>query len=89
RGGSQAAGRDAGVIATGKLADLVALHGDGPDMAGRKGDLVLDAYIFAGDDRLISDLWSAGRHLVTDGQHHAHDAISRAYVATITKLRSL
>ena len=88
-GGAQAAGRDAGVIAPGKLADLVALNATGPDMAGLEGDTRLDAFIFAGDDRMVTDLWSAGRHLVTQGRHHSHDAITAAYTATVTKLRAL
>ncbi len=89
QGGAQAAGRDAGAIAVGKLADLVGLDNSGPDMAGHRGDTTLDAYIFAGDDRMVKELWSAGRHLVTEGQHHAHDAIASAYLATVTKLRDL
>jgi formimidoylglutamate deiminase len=89
RGGTQAAGRDAGAIAVGKLADLVALSGTSPDMAGHQGDTTLDAYIFAGDDRMVTDLWSAGRHLVTNGRHHAHDAVTAAYTECVTKLRSL
>lgn len=88
QGGAQAAGRDAGVIAAGRLADLVALADTGPDLAGRRGDVALDSYIFAGDDRLVTDVWSAGRHLVTDGRHAKHDAITSAYVATVTRLRS-
>jgi len=89
RGGAQAAGRDAGAIAVGKLADLVALGSTSPDMAGHQGDTTLDAYIFAGDDRMVTDLWSAGRHLVTNGRHHAHDAVTAAYTECVTKLRSL
>lgn len=88
-GGAQAAGRDAGAISVGKLADLVALNNTGADMAGHHGDTTLDAYIFAGDDRMVTDLWSAGRHLVTGGRHFAADAITAAYLATITKLRAL
>ncbi|QYK42165.1 MAG: formimidoylglutamate deiminase [Paracoccaceae bacterium] len=88
RGGAQAAGRDAGVIAKGKLADLLALDGAGPDLAGRRGDVVLDSYVFAGDDRLVSDVWSAGRHLVSGGRHARHAAITRAYVATVSRLRA-
>lgn len=89
RGGAQAAGRDAGAVAVGKLADLVALNSAGPDMAGHRGDTTLDAYIFAGDDRMVTDLWSAGRHLVTGGRHFAANTITAAYLATITKLRAL
>ena len=89
KGGAQAAGRDCGVIAVGKLADLVALDTSGPDMAGRIGDLALDTYVFAGHDGLVSDLWSAGRHIVRDSHHKDHDAITRRYMATIGKLRGL
>lgn len=89
QGGAQAAGRDAGVIAKGKLADLVALDTSGPDMAGHRGDTALDAFIFAGDDRMVKELWSAGRHLGSGGRHHAHDAITAAYLTTVTKLRTL
>lgn len=89
RGGAQAAGRDAGAIAVGKLADLVALDASGPDMAGHHGDALLDAYVFAGDDRMVKELWSAGRHLVSGGRHRAHDAIASAYLTTVTKLRDL
>jgi len=88
-GGAQAAGRDAGAIGIGKLADLVALNSSGPDMAGHRGDTTLDAYIFAGDDRMVTDLWSAGRHLVTGGRHFAATEITAAYLATVTKLRAL
>jgi formimidoylglutamate deiminase len=89
QGGAQAAGRDAGAIAVGKLADLVALTTAGPNMAGLTGDTALDVYIFAADDRIISDVWSAGRHLVTNGHHHAQADITAAYLKTITSLRAL
>jgi formimidoylglutamate deiminase len=87
RGGAQAAGRDAGSIATGKLADLVALATDGPDMAGRRGDTALDSHIFAADDRIVTDVWSAGRHLVREGRHAGHDRITAAYIRTVSRLR--
>jgi formimidoylglutamate deiminase len=58
-------------------------------MAGHQGDTALDAYIFAGDDRMVKELWSAGRHLVSGGQHRAHDAITQRYLTTVTKLRDL
>jgi formimidoylglutamate deiminase len=89
QGGAQAAGRDAGAIAVGKLADLVALNSSVPDMAGLADDTALDAYIFAAGDRLVTDLWSAGRHLVTNGRHFAQNDITTAYLKTITKLRAI
>ncbi len=86
-GGARAAGRSSGSIAVGMWADLMALDLSGPDLMDATGDTILDTYIFAGDDRLVTDLWSAGRHLVTAGRHHARDAVTRAYAATVTRLR--
>jgi formimidoylglutamate deiminase len=88
RGGAQAAGREAGAIAPGLWADLVALDTSGPDMAGLAGDRLLDAYIFARDDRLVQDVWSAGRHIVTDGRHRAAATVRQTYARVITRLRA-
>lgn len=79
RGGAQAAGRDCGSIAPGRLADLVALDAGHADLCGRSGDRLLDGYVFAGDDRMITDVFAAGRHLVRDGRHVRRDAIVAAY----------
>ena len=87
RGGAQAVMRDAGTLAPGRLADLVALDGDAADLAGKEGDALLDSFVFAGGDRLVTDLWSAGRHVVTEGRHIRHDAITDRYVRTIERLK--
>lgn len=86
KGGARAAGREAGVIAAGRLADLAALDDGHIALLERKADMALDSWIFAGDDRLISDVWSAGRHLVREGRHVRHDAISARYRQTIQRL---
>ena len=86
-GSAQAAGRAAGTIAPGHWADLLALDGQATDLLGLQGDTLLDAFIFAGSDRMISDVWSAGRHMVRDGQHIAREAITTAYRATLRDLR--
>ena len=86
-GGAQAAGRASGAIAPGLWADLVALDGGAVDLYGRRGDTVLDAWIFAGDDRMIRAVWAAGRALVRDGRHVARDAITRRYARTQERLR--
>ncbi|MEI4487597.1 formimidoylglutamate deiminase [Frigidibacter sp. MR17.14] len=88
QGGAQAAGRASGAIAPGLWADLVALDGTSLDLAGLGGDTVLDSFAFQGDDRLVSDLWSAGRHLVHDGRHTAREPITAAYRRLVTRLRS-
>lgn len=85
-GGAQAAGRDAGQIAPGRLADLVALDTGHPDMAGRAGDTGLDTFVFARDDRQVAHVWSAGRHIVQDGRHAGREPVQAAYAATMRRL---
>ena len=87
-GSARALHRDAGAIAPGRLADLVALDGSGRHLAGLSGDTLLDAHIFAGDDRAVSDVWSAGRHVVREGRHIARDAIAPAFEARLRNLRA-
>ena len=78
RGGGTAAGRKTGVISEGYLADLLVLDGGHVDLEGRVGDTILDSYIFAGDDRMVRDVWSAGRRPVQDGRHVERDSIVSA-----------
>jgi formimidoylglutamate deiminase len=87
RGGAQAAGRGAGAIAVGAWADLVALDTGDLRLDGLRGDPLLDAVLFAGRDGLVTDLWSAGRHIVRDGRHIRRDAIATRYRATMRRLR--
>ena len=48
-------------------------------LADLTGDALLDAWIFAGDDTLVTDVWSAGRHVVTDGRHVKRQVIEARY----------
>ncbi|MFD1160340.1 formimidoylglutamate deiminase [Roseovarius aestuarii] len=86
-GGAQAAGRKSGHIAEGYLADLMALDDSHFDLTGQSRDKLLDCWIFAGDDRMVRDVWSAGRHLVKEGRHHARDTITAAYTKAMQPLR--
>ena len=86
-GGALAGGRDSGQIAAGLWADLVALDGSGPDLAASSGDTILDTFIFAGDDRMVAEVWSAGRHIVTGGRHARRDEIRRDYSRVMARLR--
>ena len=86
-GGAAAAGRETGAIRPGLWADLVALDSGQIDLEGREGDTLLDTFLFAGDDRMVRDVWSAGRHTVRDGRHVARDAIAAAYRAALRDLR--
>lgn len=85
-GGAQAMGRKSGAIATGYCADLVALDGDATDLIGRQDDTILDTWVFATGDSLVCDVWSAGRHMVRNGQHTARPEIVQAYRACLSRL---
>jgi formimidoylglutamate deiminase len=86
RGGAIAAARNSGAIAEGRLADLLAIDDHHVDLVGRSGDMLLDSYIFAADDRLVTDVWSAGRHMVRDGSHVARRQITDRYLAIMSSL---
>ncbi|SHM15744.1 formiminoglutamate deiminase [Paracoccus solventivorans] len=86
-GGASAAGRATGAIAPGLWGDLLAVGMDNPVMVGRRGDAALDSLVFAGGDGLASDVWAAGRHVVTGGRHIARDRIAADYMACIRRLQ--
>lgn len=85
-GGAQAAGRNSGSIEPGWLADLVSLDAGNPNLAGRSGDALLDSFIFAGGNDLVSDVWAAGRYCVHEGNHMARGHIIQRYLDTIKSL---
>ncbi|WP_415391882.1 formimidoylglutamate deiminase [Paracoccus sp. SJTW-4] len=86
-GGASAAGRATGAIAPGLWGDLLAVGMDNPVMVGRRGDATLDSLVFAGGDGLASEVWAAGRHVVTGGRHIARDRIAADYMACIRRLQ--
>ncbi|MBL9046408.1 MAG: formimidoylglutamate deiminase [Tabrizicola sp.] len=86
-GGAKAAGRATGAIAPGRWADLLALETTDLRLEGLTGDTLLDAFLFAGRDGLVTDLWSAGRHIVKDSRHIAHDSVAFRFRAVMARLR--
>ncbi|QOL82117.1 formimidoylglutamate deiminase [Pseudooceanicola spongiae] len=87
QGGAQAAGRDSGALRPGAWADLIAIETDNHRLCKRQGDTLLDTLIFTGQGaQCISDVWSAGRHVVQDHRHIARDAITTAFRATLSEL---
>ncbi|MCL3883339.1 formimidoylglutamate deiminase [Marivita sp. GX14005] len=86
RGGAQALGRDAGEIAPGRLADLVAIDAADPALCVLAPDQILDGLCFAAKDSVVTDLWSAGRHNVTNGRHIARDRVVARYRKAVSEL---
>jgi formimidoylglutamate deiminase len=89
RGGAAALGRNSGTIAVGKLADLVAINGQHHSLAALGNNALIDGFIFATPDRVITDVWSAGRHVVVQGVHGKRDAIIARYQRAIAELTGL
>jgi formimidoylglutamate deiminase len=88
-GGAQAGGRQAGQIAAGQWADLIALDVENRWLCNRTGDALLDSLIFSGGGQdCITDVWSAGRHMVRHGHHVARDAIMADFVAVMRQLET-
>ena len=87
KGGAQASQRKTGRLEVGYWADMLTLDVRSELLWGRTEDTILDTWIFAGDDRLVSNVWSAGRHLVRDGKHIARKSIIAAYRQTVNALK--
>jgi formiminoglutamate deiminase len=85
-GGAQALGTGAFGLAPGACADFVTLDGAHPTLAGRSGDALLDALIFADGRGMIDGVWCAGRQQVSGGRHVARDAIALRYARTLRSL---
>ena len=86
RGGAKALGRNSGEIRIGHLADLVAIDSTRPSLCALKSEQLLDGLVFAAKDSVVSDVWSAGRHVVSDGRHFAHERIVKNYRMAIKEL---
>ncbi len=87
-GGALAGGRASGAIEVGKWGDLMALDCSGPDLGESAEDTILDTFLFAGDDRMVAEVWSAGRHIVTGGRHRSREAIVARYRAAMARMRA-
>jgi formimidoylglutamate deiminase len=85
-GGAQALGRKAGRIAVGCLADVVAIDSQAASLCALGVDQLLDGLVFAAKDNVVTDVWSAGRHMVTEGRHRQREVIVAAYRKAVAGL---
>jgi formimidoylglutamate deiminase len=85
-GGAQALGRRIGALAPGRRADIVVLDADHPDLAGRRDDSWLDAYVFVGGGSMVKTVLVGGAILVSEGRHHARATIEERYRKVVTRL---
>jgi cytosine/adenosine deaminase-related metal-dependent hydrolase len=76
-GGAQALGQGAWGICEGAPADLLSLDTSDPVFFGRKGDAILDSWIFAAGK--VDCVWRGGRRVVERGRHVAQEAVAAGY----------
>lgn len=88
-GGAQAIGRNAGHIRVGSLADLTAIDTNHTYLCGVSEEDIFDGFCFAADDRVVTDVWAAGRHVVKDGRHVHRAEITKKFTHTMRSLRSV
>ena len=86
QGGAQALSRNAGQIAVGMLADLVAIDRDDPRLCGLENDKLLDGLVFAANDTVVTDVWSAGRHQVRAGRHVKQGEVTQQFRSAMKDL---
>lgn len=67
-------------------ADMVSLEAAHPSLAGKRGDDVLDAYVFAGNRPMIDTVWRQGRKRVRGGRHEDRERIVAAYASLMQRL---
>jgi formimidoylglutamate deiminase len=85
-GGAQALGRRIGRLEPGYRADLIRLDAAHPILAGRAGEILLDALVFSGNVNLVRDVMVGGRWLVRDGRHVRREEIAEGYRAAVKRL---
>ena len=85
-GGARALGVLQGGFAVGAALDAVSLDASHLSLIGRRGDALLDGWIFGARSSPIDEVWRAGRRVVTGGRHVAKDAISARYCAVVQRL---
>ncbi|WP_332770375.1 formimidoylglutamate deiminase [Phenylobacterium sp.] len=85
-GGAQALGVGAPRLAVGELADIVTLDAGHPALAARRGDALIDSWVFAGRQGVVDGVWRAGVKLVGGGRHHARDAVADRYRRALARV---
>lgn len=85
-GGARCMGQNAGQIAPGKRFDIAVLDDNHPTLIGRRGDQVLDAWIFSGGNACVRDVYVAAKKVVERGRHIREAEILAEFRKAIDRL---
>lgn len=86
-GGASAIGQPVGKIAPGYAADWIVLDGDHPQLCGAPDDVVLDCWVFSGNQNVVRDVVVGGEHVVRAGTHVKSADIRNNFQQTMLRLR--
>jgi formimidoylglutamate deiminase len=73
-------------LKVGHAADFVTLNPVHPALHGRKGDQLLDNWIFAARNGCIDTVWKHGRKLVSEGRHRDSTAVTARYLTVVDRI---
>lgn len=73
-------------IAPGAWLDLISLSAGHPALAERRGDEILDSWVFAAAGSAIDCVWCRGEKVVCGGRHRHHDALLDRYRQALKSL---
>src|SRR6185437_15315944 len=85
-GGAQALAQPVVGLQAGARADIVTLDTTHPSLAGRRGDTVLDGWIFAAGTATVDCVWTSGNKIVEGGRHRLHERARNRFNATVRRL---
>lgn len=84
-GGDQALGVSSG-LAVGLPADVVTLRGDHAALAGKRGDQLLDSWVFAAREGCVDGVWRGGRQVVASGRHIDAEPVTTRYLQVLGRI---
>ncbi|MBR0750892.1 formimidoylglutamate deiminase [Bradyrhizobium jicamae] len=85
-GGAQALAQTTTGLAPGARADIVTLDAAHPSLAGRRGNAVIDGWIFATSGDAIDCVWAGGNKVVEGGRHKLRHAAREKFNAAVRRL---
>jgi formimidoylglutamate deiminase len=85
-GGAQALAQPVEGLKVGARADIATLDTTHPSLAGRRGDAVLDGWIFAAGAGAVACVWAGGNKVVEGGRHRLRERARDTFNATVRRL---
>jgi formimidoylglutamate deiminase len=86
-GGAQVLQSPRGLVEGASL-DVVSLDMEQPALLERRGDDILDSWVFSGGRHLVDCVWRAGEKVVINGKHRHREAIVARYRQALNNLLS-